>query len=372
MDLTHQIINYRQEGLDNKEVADRLKLTHSAVKTRAHKLIQRGLISRNHTEKLWGVNEIAYLTQNYTSKSIREIANELQRGVKSVRWKYDELNLSKNKCKYTIPEEKRKLTPELGYLIGVLLGDGFVTYRKSKVTGGTTYLIGLGTIDKEFAEKFADTLRSWSGMKVSIFIRPNRPDRTFPNGFTSKCKTQYHVYAVSKSYGEFFKKLLAEIDILKTPDNFKKQVIQGLFDSEGCVTYQEKNTHRLTFSNRNVSKLTLFKKLLEEKGFHPTVELPTETQCGRVMLHRKVEFYRFLDEIGCTIQRKTKDIPPYIPSLNNGYPTWSDTEKQRLLTLKKEGKGLHKIAEILSRSYPTTKKNYYRLKRSTYGGIQHG
>ena len=56
--------------------------------------------------------------------------------------------------KHTISPPSKILTRKKSYLIGVLCGDGYLSYISKK----GSYHIGLQAIDKEFVEKFAEYL----------------------------------------------------------------------------------------------------------------------------------------------------------------------------------------------------------------------
>jgi hypothetical protein len=49
-----------------------------------------------------------------------------------------------------------KLTPEKGYILGVLAGDGFIVYHLSRQY--KMYKVALETVDKEFADEFSRCL----------------------------------------------------------------------------------------------------------------------------------------------------------------------------------------------------------------------
>ena len=67
--------------------------------------------------------------------------------------------------------EFKKITPGLGYILGVVEGDGYITLRRTKGN------IGLEVNDRDFALCFKDKLEKWSGLKVKFKITEGQNTR---------------------------------------------------------------------------------------------------------------------------------------------------------------------------------------------------
>ncbi len=165
---------------------------------------------------------------------------------------------------YEFPESSRELTPQLGYIIGVILGDGWVT----------KYKIGLEVSDKNFANFFAEQLEIWSKIKPSSRIR--KPRDNMINGRIIKaenCVNHYIVELSGINFCKFIKERIEKLDwILKEDKEFQITVLKGLFDSEGDVCWSNRNRGRtLTISNTNIKLLYFIRNLCENLGLKTCV-----------------------------------------------------------------------------------------------------
>jgi hypothetical protein len=247
----------------------------------------------------WTKQEEKKLREMYTRYSQKQLSQILNRSEGSIRWKASEIGLKKGNMRYIIQEEQKKPSKQLGYVVGVMLGDGSNVKRKSKVTGGVSYMISLSTIDKDFAEEFKKNLESWSGITASMKKYPT-PNRTFPNGITSKCKDHYCVYIVSKSFGEWLERFIKETDFTKMPIDFKRSMGKGMFDSDGNILIRP-GENRLTYTKKNKNVLDLFTNILSIFGIKHRI---TSDRLFRCLIESKTESNKFMEEIGCSIKRK--------------------------------------------------------------------
>ena len=62
---------------------------------------------------------------------------------------------------YKLPDNSKELTPELGYVIGAILGDGYVRYCKHG------NYIALNVRDEDFADYFKEQIEKWSGKNAT-------------------------------------------------------------------------------------------------------------------------------------------------------------------------------------------------------------
>jgi hypothetical protein len=238
--------------------------------------------------------------------------------------------------KYFTFGEKRKteekiITPDysLGYVIGVLMGDGslstwkdyhyfddnFQQVRKAKATKIVLrfrYGFQLQVQDKDFAEEFAKHLSRISGRKVAPY-EVSRPPVTEIAGNKLAEPYEFRGYKVQMTHKGLYqqiKPLLQNLTWMR-PSNIevKKGFLRGLFDSEGGVSlavgvYTCRAHIHLT--NTNVALLLLTKDLLKEFGINSYIQ--TMPKISRLWIKRKDDAEKFYRIIGFSINRKSKKI----------------------------------------------------------------
>jgi transposase-like protein len=197
-----------------------------------------------------------------------------------------------------LPENKDKPTFELGYIIGCLLGDGYITSGTS-----SKFIIGLSVKDRDFAEYFAKQLEKWSGFSPSIhFIKYKKYGKEF---------YAWKVNFFGLNYYNFFKEKLGLIKnngkwvptklnwIYSMPEEFKRGVVKGLWDSEGFIIRFYHKGIGLSMKNKEV--VELFSKLCNQLGINTCkVTSNKKVYYAKILKDRM----KFIDKIGITIQRK--------------------------------------------------------------------
>src|SRR3989344_4522776 len=121
-----------------------------------------------------------------------------------------------------LPESSKILTEDLGYILGVVYGDGHVSVKQRRVM--------LGVTDKEFAEKFKETIERWSGFKARFLTKIQKPDI-----YIKSRKLIYLTYIDSKEAAIFLKNFDRNI-LLDSTTKIKSAFLRGFFDSEGHVS----------------------------------------------------------------------------------------------------------------------------------------
>jgi intein-encoded DNA endonuclease-like protein len=114
---------------------------------------------------------------------------------------------------------EEKPSRELAYLIGVMFGDGTLSFSEKK----QDYGIRLESIDLDFAEKFSHC--------ISLILKKKKD--------YAVCKVTrgpiYSTHARSKQLYSFFKSLKGDFSKAKPfIEEYPSEFIQGLADSEGC------------------------------------------------------------------------------------------------------------------------------------------
>jgi len=205
-------------------------------------------------------------------------------------------------CLKPLPENKDKPTFELGYIIGCLMGDAFLS---SAFKG-----IGLSVKDKDFTEYFAKQLERWSEFTPKIaFVKYKEHNKEF---------YAWRVQFYGLNYYNFFKEKLGFIKndgkyvptkldwIYSMPEDFKKGIVKGLWDSEGYVIHSHKYNRRgIGLAMKNKEVIELFSKLCNQLGINTCKIVSNKKVFFSLILKDRM---KFVDKIGITIQRKNDMI----------------------------------------------------------------
>jgi intein-encoded DNA endonuclease-like protein len=207
-----------------------------------------------------------------------------------------------------IPSPKLlKPSKDLGYVIGVRLGDGYA-YEE-----GYGYFIGLEAKDKEFVEEFGKCLGNVLGRGP---IRPR------------KDTGRYRIEVASKTLYELLRKPVDLKRIKEYVEHDPKctaSFLRGLFDSEG---YVNKNGYIYLY-NTNYEVLVYAQRLLRRFGIESTGPWPhkrkgttmhdprtgkqykTNEECYYLYI-RAESLLKFYRHIGFSIRRKQKRLEEYL------------------------------------------------------------
>jgi intein-encoded DNA endonuclease-like protein len=206
--------------------------------------------------------------------------------------------------------ELLKPSEDLGYVIGVRLGDGYTREKNHD------YIIGLKANDKEFVEEFGRRLGNVLGR------RPIRPR-------FRKDIRGYFAEASSKTLYELLRKPVDLKRIRKYVEHCKKctaAFLRGLFDSEGYVSKEG----YIYLHNTNYEVLVYAQKLLRKRfGIESTGPWPHVQKGTTIHDHRTGKLYKtnedcyyiyiptesllnFYRYVGFTIRRKQKRLEDYL------------------------------------------------------------
>lgn len=251
--------------------------------------------------KTWAQEEINYLKKNYGKIPTREIMKNLKRSYKSINWKTYKLKLRSNLPNLNLKKllsSSKKLTIDLAYILGVVLGDGNIYFFNNKKSSQ----IKLEVCDKDFAYTFKRILERWSGMKTTFH------KRTINN---KNHRDRYDVRLYSIECGLFLETFInTKINqILIASKKIQSNFLKGLYDSEGSIIIGKKY-NRLKFSNTDYNLILLVKKLLENltikniQIFRNYSEVKGNKKCYIVVIQNKGEINKFYNLVGCSIKRK--------------------------------------------------------------------
>lgn len=196
-------------------------------------------------------------------------------------------------------------TRELGYLCGLILGDGSI-YKREKTRN---YLIFLGTTKEEFAGIIIDAMRR-VGLNPGLY--KIMQTRRFPNG-EIRTGLMYHIFANSKVIYEAlspYKKPrdLWEVPKFLTTDESIVGFLQGIYDAEGGAVNQiDPHSYSVALYSKHKFSLEQIDYLLRRFCITPT----NIYRCGggwRLVIARKPDRKNFADLIGFRLAHKRKKL----------------------------------------------------------------
>lgn len=307
--LAYEMVN---KGIPRAEVANRLHISQKTLRDYLWKARHRDVwlkinrrrcrlrykrkVGRSYIKtqnklgyKYWSDEEIEFLREKYNQMSAKEIARKLDRSPASIYGKIMKIGLRK----YPRPWQPIP-SKELGYVLGVIFGDGSVTSKK----------VSLGVKDEEFAKAFFESLKK---IGLNPKIKPYR------GGWV--------VWACNKDFCEWVNKLsLSQIISFVVKNGLIAPFIKGFYDSDGSLQVTSKKYGRIVFYNSDRDLLISIKHLLSSFGINSVLYL--RHKAGRVSLrndnakiisrkdqfrlgiYRQEDVKKFLDQIGSSIPRK--------------------------------------------------------------------
>lgn len=247
---------------------------------------------------------------------------------KVIRWgtrKNKQVWRCKSCGRYFTSGEKRKreerpiiFNYSLGYVVGVLVGDGSISRwrdyhyfdergqqvpkaKATRIVPRFRYGFQLQCKDKDFAETFARHLQEVTGRDVSPYPIKHKPVTEMAGNKLSKPYT-FHGFRVQLTHKELYDKIkpLTEgLSWIKDADiEVRRGFLRGIVDSDGGVTKRP----RVHLTNKDVNLLHLVRSLLDELGIKGHI-CPMGT-LFRLWIHSRENVKRFFKTIGFSIQRK--------------------------------------------------------------------
>jgi len=270
---------YLEEKLTQKEIAKRVGYSQQWIS----KLIKKHSIPVHH---FWSTDEEEFLREHYRELPYKEIAEKLKRSPDSIKYKRLKMNLEPKQP--FIPWKPFPLV-ELSYVLGVILGDGWVRCQRNP----SNYTVGLNCNDKDFAEAFRTALQH-IGLKPRMKFRGK----------------QWVVWDCNKDFAEWSKSLSPPtIASFLVSNEMVKSFIRGFYDSEGSfeVTNKKQGHRGAVFYNSNLELLLLIQSLLRNMHIC-SVLVSHHSNCHKLGVYRQNEVKTFLSEIGSSIKRKRGEI----------------------------------------------------------------
>lgn len=189
-----------------------------------------------------------------------------------------------------VPEKNEKLAE----LIGIILGDGNISYRKGKKLGVyQVNIAGHKELDKEYHLNYVLPL-----FEELFGVKPAEK--------LSKIKNGRYVVVSSKRVVNFFvdnglkhgDKIKNQTTIplwIKENDSYLKACLRGLFDTDGCIyKLTNQNSHQIGFTNKNQTLLNDVRNGLLSIG----IGVSKITKGKDIVITKKSELSKFLNEVG--------------------------------------------------------------------------
>jgi hypothetical protein len=195
------------------------------------------------------------------------------------KWRKEMMNLGIMRREY-LPLDK---DGDLAELIGVVLGDGHIMkYPRTEELS-----IFSNSDNKGFIKRYAHLIEKIFDKKPAIT----------KHGATNCTRIriyQKHIQSrIKVPYSPRRHKRISVPQWILKDTSFIVRYLRGLYEAEGayCV-HLPTSTHKIFFTNRNISMLNNVYKLVKKLGFHPHRSL------YQIQLLREVEVESFLELIG--------------------------------------------------------------------------
>lgn len=173
---------------------------------------------------IYSDNELSFIQENYMSKGPKWISEQLNLCIKSVSKKARRMGLYRGIAAGNIARKNiwsfQEWSYDLGYLVGVYLGDGNI-WQKNHVTS----YYRLSVIDKDFCEAVQKKILKVTNYKSYISFQTSRQQWVL--NFSNKDFCDWMI----TNFGPAKAKRISSLPTLEA----NKGMTEGLFDSEGTV-----------------------------------------------------------------------------------------------------------------------------------------
>ncbi|MDI6591568.1 MAG: LAGLIDADG family homing endonuclease [Patescibacteria group bacterium] len=316
---------------------------------------------KNKIHKRWNSKDIAFLQKNYREVAISELIKKLNRSRSSICHKANRIGLKRDNIGplKRLPILAKEPSKELAWLVGYLLGDGYLT---------TSWTIGMKSKDNDLKNFYIKNLKKWSKFKKEEFVidREEGEYNDKEKGKVYTCENIWVVRACSKEAWQLLKKFKDNplYSLRFFPEEYWKFILKGLWDAEGHMT-PAKGIIEIGFSNSNEKILSLYEKLCLSLGYHPLKFKDRDE--SKIMLFRMREAQDFVKRIGVTVQRKRLKIKKILRKIKRKLKKFNERIEiyNQLKKLKQQGMQRKEIWEKISRKVPisTFDKWFYDIRK---------
>lgn len=276
--------------------------------------------------------------------------------------------------RYKFPKSATLITPNLGYIIGVILSDGNINISKTKQSG----LIRLIAKDMDFVRYFAKNLKEWSHKQPTIRLTHRagnvncflNQDRNYLETYISSIEASTFIYKKLGIVHRKNKKLTTPTKlkwILRSNKTFQKNILKGMWDGDGWVTKKRRTKKcniEICYCGTDAGIIDLFCSICKNFGIPTTIRKRNSTNLSLSkkfpsMIFDKIyeaslvggcySYRKFYDLMGgCTIKRKDMIFVDYFTNFKKSrVRCYSPKEYQKAVELhKKTGFGSIKLSKL--------------------------
>jgi intein-encoded DNA endonuclease-like protein len=256
-----------------------------------------------------------------------------------------------------------KLNGDISYILGVLAGDGCVSYNNF----ARRYQLCLSVTDKEFMEKFKKSLFDFFKIKPTSEFKKSKIKNWNDQYATRLCSREACEYINHiGNFGKYAWKVPGPIK--NSPKKIKCAFIRGFFDSEGNI---EKKSKRISATSVNLNGLKEISNLLKDIGIRNTIiseKIPRENRFTKhvVRIQDRKSIELFNKNIGFTIKRKQNILDECIKSYKFTKILSEDLNKlkPKMFGLRRQGLNYAQITKKLNLSLSTV-WNSLNVKEAT-------
>jgi intein-encoded DNA endonuclease-like protein len=245
------------------------------------------------------------------------------------------------------------------YMVGVLHGDGHVSYHKS------SGILSMAVKDLSYAQFLVGIIKGLFGYEPRI---RTRPDCSYVEVYT---KGIVDIFSRFKRVGYW----VVPEAIYGFPGEWKASYIRGLFDTDGHVAFYPRNDvygradRGIILNIDNTDACLGVQKLLETIGIRSRYYLVRYKKDGRdykidrLTIKNRAFIERFADVVGFSHPEKSKTVGEMLKSYKDGKPKYFDT-KELILGLLRGGElPTLEIAKKLDRSVSTVMEHLVKLEK---------
>lgn len=324
---------YIKEKLSMQTIANKFGCSFTVI----YKILERNNIMRRN--KKYNLNEIQLLKN--IDYSFKELGLKLNRSLKGISVKCSELKIKRGHIKYRLTEEMQKPSFNLGYISGILCGDGNIQlYHKAG-------LIRLGSPEKEFILKFYNILEKWSNITPSIVFSKKSYQYNVSIWSLEICKYFFKICNKQKSLNHRTYSWEVPKIIINGNNEVQKGFIQAFFDSEGTV-----GSRFISSCNVNLKGLTQIKDILEKNfKIKCSIHYRKSLDIYYLNISNQINLDIFFKKIGFSLLRKQKKLNKIL--LNCKTKRYTLSIYRKALELSTKNLPINEIIKILNISYYT-------------------
>jgi len=265
------------------------------------------------SKRRWSDADVSFLTDNYGKVYSRFIAEKLGRSIGATQSKARSIGLNALDL-FGLDRIVKDYTysSDLSYLIGAILGDGYVHYYlQKKPKKSPHYYVKLSAKDFEFVSAVREAIGKVVGRYNKIQkLRQHKKSIWAGN----------RIFRVQVSDKSLFYLLKKSLDDLKPYiEAFPCDFLRGFFDAEGSAWIVDRKTRArnyvepvVKYCNTDKELMDYVRELLVSLDIHPAPKMfvtkgnlcEDPKPCYNLHIYRFDSVRRFMDIIGSSISRK--------------------------------------------------------------------